>query len=168
VKRIRMRSVEDGIVTSIDSHQTCARERDCPFFMQHTAPCAHLFKYAGEAALDLLHPGWIVCDAEVTEPAILYGPSQAPQVPAEDRLRTEAMAIARNVQARLLDLEGDKMVAFGKKFLEMLDRGSVHEPPVVQDPPIIRRPGRPARPQRTLSMMAGLWSRHFFDQNEAW
>lgn len=68
---------------------------------------------------------------------------QAPQVPAEDRERAEAIAIAGNVHARLLDLETDRTIAFGKKFLEMLDRGSVYEQPVVQDPPVVRRRGRP-------------------------
>ena len=96
----------------------------------------------------MIHPSWIVCDAEIEDPVILQGPRQDPQVPTEDRIRAEGMALAANVHARLLDLESELTVSFATKFLEVLDRGSLHELPVVQDPPISRPRGRPRKSTR--------------------
>ena len=149
--RIRMIFIEDigeDIVMFTDSHQLSVTGCNCPFFMQHSAPCAHMFKYAGKDAFALLHLGWKVCDEIVPEPSILHGPTQVPQVSAEVMIQGEAMALAANVHARLLDVNPSTSIMFSRKFLEMLDRGSLHEPGMLQDSLVSRTRGRPRKPIR--------------------
>ena len=55
----------------------------------------------------------------------------------------ESMDWAANVHARPLDIDASMTIAFLKKFLEMLDRGSLHEPAMIQDPPMSKPRGRP-------------------------
>jgi hypothetical protein len=141
-------SVEEGITKFIDSYQLSAQGCSCPFFLQYEAPCVHLFKCAGRGAFDMLHPGWIISDATIAEPIFLHGPIQAPRVTAEDRVRLEAMALAANVHSRLLDLDASRTIDFARKFLEMIDRGSLYELPATQDPPASRPRGRPRNATR--------------------
>ena len=89
-----------------------------------------------------------LCEATIAEPAILHGPTQAPQVSADDRLQTEAMALAANVHARLLDVDASMTIILAKKLLDMLDRGSPYESAVIQDPPISRPRGRPRKAKK--------------------
>ena len=76
---ICIENIGEDTAMFVDSHRIYAYGCNCPFFMQHDAPCAHLFKCAGRSAFDMLHPGWKVCDETVPEPSILHGPTQAPE-----------------------------------------------------------------------------------------
>ena len=78
----------------------------------------------------------------------MHGPTQAPQVSARDRLQTEAMALAANVHARLLDVNASMTIILAKKLLDMLDRGSPYESEVIQDPLISRPRGRPCKAKK--------------------
>ena len=103
---------------------------------------------SGENAFDTINPGWIIGNAQITEPAILQGPRQVPQVSAEDMRRAEAMARISDIHTRLLDMDTEMAILFAMKIQEMLDRGSLHEPAMVQDPPVSRPRGRPRKPKR--------------------
>ena len=98
----------------------------------------------------MFHPAWIVVNASVTQPAILHGPREPPQIAIEDRRRAELAALAADIQSRLLDMEVNAGISFGRKFQEMLDRNSLNEPVAIQDPPVSRSRGRPRRSRRNL------------------
>ena len=91
-----------------------------------------------------------LCEATIAEPAILHGPTQAPQVSTDDGLQTEAMALATNVHARLLDVDTSMTIILAKKLLDMLDCGNPCESAVIQGPLISRPRGRPHKAKRTL------------------
>ena len=120
----------------------------CPITCE-IAPCAHLSKCAGRNVFDMLHPGWKVCDETVPEPSVLHGPMQVSRVPAEVMIQGEAMALVANVHARLIDVNPSTSIMFSRKFLEMLDRKSPHEPAMLQDSPVSRTRGRPRKATRS-------------------
>ena len=63
-------------------------------------------------------------------------------------IQGEAMALAANVHARLLDVNTSTSIMFSRKFLEMLDRRNPHESVMIQDPPVSRTRGRPRKATR--------------------
>ena len=142
-------TAEDGDATFADTFQVAgACSCNCPFFLQYSAPCAHLWLIAGEAARNLFHPAWKVSSEPVTQPAILYGPRQEPRVSAEEVKRAEFAALASDFQARLLDMDIDMGISFYKTFHDMLNRGSTNAPVAIQDPPVSRPRGRPSKRSR--------------------
>ena len=80
-----------------------------------------------------------LCEATIAEPAILHDTTQAPQVSTDVRLQTEAMALAANVHARLLDVDASMTIILANKLLDMLDSVSPYEPAMVQDHLISRQ-----------------------------
>jgi hypothetical protein len=142
---------DDEDVSFIDTFKvTGARSCNCPFYLQYSAPCAHLWMIAGEAAVNLFHPAWRIGNETVTQPAILYGPRQAPQASPEEIKRAEFAALSSDLRARLLDMDIDMGIAFYKVFHGMLDRGSMHAPAAIQDPPILKSRGRPAKKKKNI------------------
>ena len=148
IRWVKIRSRDEESVYFTDSHQLSHEGCSCPFFQQYWAPCAHFLMCSGEDAFVMLHPGWIIGDVQITEPAILHGPRPAPQVSTEDMRRAEAMARISDVHTRLLDMDTEMSILFAKKIQDMLDRGSLHEPAMVQDPPVSRARGRPRKPKK--------------------
>lgn len=138
-------SVDEGCTFFIDTYKLSEDGCTCPFFRQYWAPCAHFLFCAGENAFAMFHPGWVVGRVPVIEPAILYGPREAPRITIEDRRRTEVVALAANLQSRLLDMDVGMAGLFVKKFHEMIDRGSLQEPAGIHNPPITRPRGRPRK-----------------------
>ena len=141
---------EDMRVVFSDSHELVGDGCNCPFFVQYSAPCAHMLKHAGESALDKLHQGWVINDATITEPSIMYGPRHTPQISDDERRQTEALNLIANLQVRLLDMPSHVSILFAKKFHEMLDRGNIDEPALIRDPPVSRPRGRPRRLGRNM------------------
>jgi hypothetical protein len=131
----------------LDSNQLSEEGCTCPFFIQYRAPCAHILLCNGENAFDMIHPGWIISDAQITEPAILQGPSRAPQISAEDMRRAEAMAKISDIHTRLVDMDTEAAILFATKFQDMLNRGSLHEPAMIPDPSVSNPRGRPSKPK---------------------
>lgn len=87
---------EDGHVSFADNFQVSnGCSCDCPFFLQYSAPCAHLWKVAGEAAINLVHPAWRVSNEPVAPAAILYGPMQDPRI-LKGRRQSESTDVISN------------------------------------------------------------------------
>jgi hypothetical protein len=150
IKWVRIGSMDEEFVYFTDSHKLSIEGCSCPFFLQYWAPCAHYLMCGGEDAFVMIYSGWIIGDAQVTEPAILHGPRHVPQVSAEDMRRAEAMAKISDVHMRLLDMDTEMAILFTTKIQEMFDRGSLHEPAMIQDPPVSRPRGRPRKPKKNL------------------
>lgn len=140
---------ENEQVSFIDTFKvTNARTCDCPFYLQYSAPCAHLWMVAREAAANLFHSAWKISNDSATQAAILYGPRKEPRASAEEIKRAEFAVLASDFRTRLLDMDLDMGIAFYKTVHGMLDRGSMHAPVALRDPPVLKPRGRPAKKKK--------------------
>ena len=129
MERLTIGAIDGEIVTFTDTFQVSgARDCTCPFFLQYSAPCAHLWKIAGEAAADSFHPAWKVGTGPAPQAAIVYGPWNKPKVSMEDAKHNTYLDMIADLQAKLLDLGMDAGMPFIKKFSSMIDRGTLNSP----------------------------------------
>ena len=146
MKRLTIGANDDEIVTFTDTFQVSgARNCTCPFFLQYSAPCAHLWKIAGEAATDLFHPAWKVGTESAPQAAIVYGPWNEPKVSMEDAKHSTYLDMMADLQTKLLDLGVDAGTPFVKIFNDMIDRGTLNAPRTIKDPSISKARGRPKK-----------------------
>ena len=136
-----------GLWVFSDGHRFSSRNgRNCTFFAQYFAPCAHALKIGSPSLIEeQFHPCWLVGDVPIVPPAVLYEPRPEPQVSEEDKQQAEATTLAASVYARLNDLPATTCIVFSKKFLQMLDQGNVNPAPAIQDPPVTKSRGRPPK-----------------------
>ena len=139
-------AIDDEIVTFTDTFQVSgARNCTCPFFLQYSAPFAHLWKIAGEAATNLFHPAWKVGTGSAPQAAIMYGPWNEPKLSMEDAKYGTYLDMIADLQAKLLDLGMDAGMPFIRKFSAMIDQGMLNAPRTIKDPPVSKARGRPKR-----------------------
>ena len=138
--------VEEDLVVFRDSHRVLSgRQCDCPFFVQHTAPCAHLFKIGGAAAVDVFHESWKVHRNPTAQLAIMYGPRQTVQLSEDDSMRSRLSALSSEFESHIQAVDCERRVEFYEKFTEMLREGTLDPTPEIRDPTVARPRGRPRK-----------------------
>ena len=105
MERLTIRAIDGESVTFVDTFQVSgARNCTCPFFLQYSAPCAHLWKIAGGAAAGLFHPAWKVGTGPAPQAAIVHGPWNEPKVSIDDAKYGTYLDMIAELHAKLLDL----------------------------------------------------------------